>query len=167
MNYQVHKICSVLHFRGYILFSWYLHLVMYNFCCQILWIIVLGFLLRDHLDFIAWTFIFCDPAGLRSLKFALSWDSGGLGSQGSWILNFRFIVEFWRSWFLIFGFGVGSWRSWILNFWFVMRPWRSWTRISDFDVGSCRSWILIFYSIVGSCGSWILIFVCGTCLIRA
>ena len=72
----------------------------WNFARQILWMVILGMLLRDPMD---------------------------LGSRGSWILNLCFIVGSWRSCILIFfAFAVGSWRYWILNFCLVMRSWRSW-----------------------------------------
>ena len=49
-----------------------LYFLFFFSCCEILWIVTLGILLRGPVEFVPRTFIFCDPVDLRSLKFVLS-----------------------------------------------------------------------------------------------
>ena len=156
------RICTELHFRGWVLFSWNLDLAFDTFCCKIQWIMPLGILLRDPVDPVPGKIILLwDPADIEYLKFVLSRDPGDPGSCGFWIVNFCFIVGSWRSKILIV-ITAESWRSRIIALSWDSGDLGSW--LSDFAVGLCGSWILPFYFVIGSCGSCILIFGCGTCL---
>ena len=88
------------------------------FCCEIVWVMVLGILLRDSVDLAPWTLVLILRSGwswiFKVCSFVRSWGSYAFGY---WILNIWLIVR--------------SWRSWILLFWFL-----------NWDSGDPRSWTL-------------------------
>ena len=98
------KICSELRCLGHVLFSWDLHLILYNFRCQMLRIITLGILLRDLVDLVPWTFIILldlvDQGSSNEIHKILGiWDPQDLmRSPGSVIRSWVSQILFVLSW---------------------------------------------------------------------
>ena len=160
------KICYELCFRDWVLFSWILHVLFYNFCCEILCIMAFGILLRDPVDLATLTVILF----LRSCRSWIFKTCSVMRSWGSWILRIldpKFvphpgILKILNLDFFVLKWDPGDPGSQILILSWDPEDLGSWLR--GFAMGSCRSWILTFYFFVGSCGSWIQIFGCSTCM---